>query len=637
MRKLQYLSVIKKKAAETSKSKLEHLLCNATGEFDVVSANKSLTFYSQSGDLQHAREVFDTMPQRSIVTWNAMIAAYSNWNMISEAFQFITFMHSSNVQFNDVTFSTSLRVCGRALSSMSGKLIHVLVLKSGHLFFKLVGSALLYMYAKCCEIEDGKLMFNELHHRNEFLWSSMLLCYVECNLMAEAYYVFVKMPKRSVVDWTAMISGYAKSPNGYRNALKLFEMMRMDGEAVPNEFTLDCVLRVCCAMGHFSIGCAVHCFLVKSGYEHECSRSGALISFYCSCGSMHDAERLYEQMDKNQSLSASNELIGGHLKSGDIQKAESIFRNMPEKDAASYNIMIKGYAMVSRLSDSEMVFLDLPITTLSSLNTMISAYANSGEIGKALELFEAAKGEKDPITWNSMISGYVRNHEYENAIRLYSAMHRLSVCKTSSTYSSVIHACASLGTLKQGQLIHAHSEKTPYSSDVHVATALIDMYSKCGSFEDSREVFRCLTSPNVATWTAMINGYAHHGLGSDAISAFKLMLHSGIKPNAATLVAVLSACVHSGDTEMGVRLFRWMSQEYGISSSVEHVTRLVDLLGREGMVHEAEKVVRKMGIVADRILVASLMNAGRFPTEETTRMVRREMGFKKDPGFSWIC
>ena len=38
---------------------------------------------------------------------------------------------------------------------------------------------------------------------------------------------------------------------------------------------------------------------------------------------------------------------------------------------------------------------------------MISVYSKNGEIDKALKLFEERKGERNPVTWNSMMSGYI--------------------------------------------------------------------------------------------------------------------------------------------------------------------------------------------------------------------------------------
>ncbi|KAG8391250.1 hypothetical protein BUALT_Bualt01G0168600 [Buddleja alternifolia] len=580
---------------------------------DVVSANKAITLSCQTGELERARHLFDTMLERTVVSWNTMITGYSKWNMFPEALDLISLMHHSDVKLNETTFSTSLSVCGRSKALIDGKKMHGLVLKSGHQRFNLVGSALLYVYANCREIGDGRRVFDQLHHENELLWSLMLVGYVECNLMSEALSVFDRMPRRGVVEWTTLISGYVKSDDGCKKALEMFKMMRENYEAVPNEFTLDCIVRACGRLGDLSGGRVVHGLLIKGGFEIEGSLSGALISFYSSCEVIEDAKNIYNNMP-NPFLSDSNELIGGLLKLGKIHEAELIFCNMAERNSVSFNLMIKGYAMCGRLEDSKRLFMQMPVRILTSLNTMILVYARNGDIDKAFELFEKAKGEGSPITWNSMISGYILNDQHENALKLYLTMRQKSISQTRSTFSVLFHACACLGSLQQGELLHAHLEKTPFASNVYVGTALIDMYSKCGSISAARAAFICISYPNVAAWTALING-----------------------PNAATFVAVLSACARAGLVDEGMRFFHLMKEYYDITPTLEHFTCVVDLLGRSGLLHEAEELIEGMPIEVDKILLISLLNASSFWMDmEIAERVAEKM-FTLDPKPSSAC
>ncbi|XP_057774249.1 pentatricopeptide repeat-containing protein At2g13600-like [Salvia miltiorrhiza] len=607
-----------------------------------VPTNKALTFSWRNGDLDHARQMFDKMPQRTVVSWNTMITGYYKWNFTTSALGLISLMHHSNVKFNDTTFSTSLSVCGRAQSLINGKQVQGLLMKSGYQRFKLVGSGLLYLYANSCHIGDGRKLFDELHQENELLWSLMLVGYVECNSMAEAQSIFHQMPRRGVVEWTTLISGYVKGEAGCSKALEVFKMMRENGEATPNEFTLDCVVRGCGRMWDLMSGRLIHGLVIKLGFEDECSIGSALVFLYCSCESM--------------------------------EEAELIFSSMRNKDSVSYNLMIKAYARCGRVEESKRLFMQMPLKVLSSLNTMISVYARNGEVDKALDLFDKAKLEGSPISWNSMISGYIHNDQHENALDLYLTMCRSSMSPNASTFAVLLYACACLGSLQQGQVVHGHLAKTPFSSNICAGTALIDMYSKCGSIADARGAFSCVSSPNVAAWSALINGHAQHSLGSDAVSLFSLMLERGVTPNAATFVAVLSACARAGIVDKGVAIFRSMKEQYGISPTREHLTCVVELLGRSGLVHEAEEVVESMPVAADKIVLMILLHAswswmemevaervarrlqaldpnsesaciimsnmysgmGKWGKKLKLREALKQQGFKKDPGCSWI-
>ncbi|PSS28799.1 Pentatricopeptide repeat-containing protein [Actinidia chinensis var. chinensis] len=582
-------------------------------------------------------------------------------------------MHRSHMRLNETTFSTVLSVCARLRSLHDGKQVHGLVLKSGSESSKLVGSALLYFYANCFEIKEAKQVFDLLHEGNELLWSLMLVGYVQCNLMSDAMDVFNRMPACDVVAWTALISGYLKSEDGCEKALQLFLVMRETGEVPPNEFTFDCVLRACGRVGDVREGRIVHGLLIRYGFEFEHSIGGALIDFYCICKAMDDAKRVYDRL-VNPCLNASNALIEGLILMGKVDEAETIFDGLTEKNSVTYNLMIKGYSLSGRVDDSERLFSEVPQRTILTLNTMISVYSRNREIDKALELFDKTKGERDPVTWNTMISGHIQSAQHEEALRLYVSMRRLSIGQTQSTFSVLFHACSCLGSLQQGQVLQAHLIKTPFESNTFVGTALVDMYCKCGSIDDAQRAFIRISYPNVAAWTALIIGYAHHGFCSEALLLFDNMLEQGVDPNGATFTGVLSACIRGGMVNEGMKFFRSMEKSYSITPTLKHYACVVDLLGRSGRLQEAEDLIKEMPIEADKVVWGALLNAcwfwmdmemgervaekildldpnsisayvitsnmyaglGRWGEKMMMRKILRRLEVKKDPGCSWV-
>lgn len=640
---------------------------------NTVSTNIAITKNVKSGNLSVARKMFDEMRERTFVSWNTMISGYSKWGRLVEARSLVSGMHCSHMKLNETTFSSVLSVCARLPSLCDGKQVHGLVLKSGSENFELVGSALLYFYANCFEIEEARRVFDLLLESNELLWSLMLVGYVQCNLMDNALDIFNRMPSRDVVAWTTLISGYSKREDGFGKALELFKLMRDSGEAAPNEFTLDSIIRVCGTVGLFHEGRGIHGLLIRYGLDFEQSISGALIGFYCNCNAVDDAKKVYDRQE-SPTLNDSNVLIGGLIVTGRIEEAELIFNRLVEKNAVSYNLMIKGYSLSGRTEDSGKLYLEMPQRTLVSSNTMISVYSRSGELDKALDLFEETKEERSPVTWNSMISGYIQNDQHEKALELYGIMRKLSISQTRSTFSVLFHACSCLGSLQQGQLLHAHLTKTPFVSNAYVGTALVDMYSKCGSMVGAQASFVSISYPNVAAWTALINGYAHHGLGAEAILLLEHMINQGVHPNSATFVGILSACAHAGLVNEGMRFFRIMKESYGVTPTLEHFTCAVNLLGRSGRLREAEELIKEMPVEADNVIWGALLNAcwfcmdmevgervaakmfdmdpvpisayvmmsniyavlGKWEEKVKVRRILRGKEVKKDPGCSWI-
>ncbi|MBA0682293.1 hypothetical protein Goari_024022 [Gossypium aridum] len=150
--------------------------------------------------------------------------------------------------------------------------------------------------------------------------------------------------------------------------------------------TLDSVIRVSSRLVDLSEGRLVHRILIKYGFEFDQIIGGVLIEFYSDCEAIVDAKRVYDGVT-NPCLNASNSLIRG--------------------------LISIGYVACGRAEDSKRLFEEMFQRTIISTNTMISVYSKSGEIGKALKLFEETRGERNPVTWNSLISGYIQNEQYK--------------------------------------------------------------------------------------------------------------------------------------------------------------------------------------------------------------------------------
>ncbi|KAG4960345.1 hypothetical protein JHK87_036978 [Glycine soja] len=112
-----------------------------------------------------------------------------------------------------------------------------------------------------------------------------------------------------------------------------------------------------------------------------------------------------------------------------------------------------------------------------------------------------------------------------------------------TTMACVLPACGSLAALEIGRGIHGRILRNGYSSELHVANALIDMYVKCGSLVHARLLFDMIPEKDLITWTVMIAGYGMHGFGNEAIATFQMMRIAGIKPDAITFPSIFMLAV----------------------------------------------------------------------------------------------
>ncbi|CAN6207215.1 unnamed protein product [Urochloa humidicola] len=223
-------------------------------------------------------------------------------------------------------------------------------------------------------------------------------------------------------------------------------------------------------------------------------------------------------------------------------------------------------------------------------------YAKIGDLVCALKLFDGMP-HRSVVAWNAMISGCARGgaEAQERAVELFDAMRAEGLAPDQFTFASALCACARLAALERGRRVHAVAAKSGVAGgNVFAASALVDMYLKCGCPEDARRAFAAAPERNVTTWTAAISGHGQLGRAAEALALFDRMADDGLRPNDVTFLAVLSACAHAGLVREGLRLFASMSAEYGIARRGPHYAAVVDMLARVGRLRDAYELVKNL-------------------------------------------
>lgn len=215
---------------------------------------------------------------------------------------------------------------------------------------------------------------------------------------------------------------------------------------------------------------------------------------------------------------------------------------------------------------------------------------------------------RDVVSWTVLIMGYRNAGQYDDALLVFEQMQYAGVVPNRVTMVNALAACANSGAVEMGTWIHDMIRRNGWELDVILGTALIDMYAKCGRVEDGVRVFNSMGEKNVFTWNAVIKGMALAKSGDEAIWYFNRMEEGGVRPDGVTLVAVLSACSHSGLVDMGRRIFGFLiGGKYGFSPNVKHYACMVDLLARSGSLHEAFEIMRCMPFEPSKAMWGSLL------------------------------
>uniref|UniRef100_J3MJN1 DYW domain-containing protein n=1 Tax=Oryza brachyantha TaxID=4533 RepID=J3MJN1_ORYBR len=463
--------------------------------------------------------------------------------------------------------------------------------------------------------------------------------------------VFDETPRRTAPVWTSTIAGCARRGR-YAEGIRAFGEMLAEGGAMPNAFVLAAVVRCCAGIGDVEFGKRVHGWMLRNGVHLDVVLCNAVLDMYAKCGQLERARRLFGAMAERDAVTW-NIAISASIQAGDILGSMQLFDDSPLRDTTSWNTIISGLMRSGHATEALNCLRQMTKTGLVFNHyTYSTAFALAGmlllpDLGRQLHgrvlvaslesdafvqsslmdmyckcgLLEAAVSVFDrwsPLTrdmnfaWSTMITGYVQNGREEEALELFRRMLREGAIADRFTLTSVAAACANAGMVEQGRQVHGCVEKLWYGLDAPLASAIVDMYAKCGNLEDARSIFDTACTKNVAVWTSMLCSYASHGQGRMAIELFKRMRVEKMTPNEITLVGVLSACSHVGLVSEGELYFKQMQEEYGIAPSIEHYNCIVDLYGRSGLLDKAKNFIEGNNINHEAIVWKTLLSACRL-------------------------
>lgn len=453
---------------------------------------------------------------------------------------------------------------------------------------------------------------NILHHvqfPDSFSWSCVIRCFAQHGQFKEAFALNVRMQNLGLH---------------------------------PTTFSLSSTLRACARIPYKIGGVSIHAQVHKYDILQSVYVQTALLDFYAKLGDMKASRQVFDEITEKNVVSW-NSMLAGYLKFGDLAMAKQLFDEIPFKDTVSWNSMISGYARAGDMDNAFMLFQNMPDKNLASWNammsgyvecakidmarsffdampqknniswiTMISGYSKCGDIDSAKNLFDLMPG-KDVASFNSMIACYAQNSHSKEAIHLFKEMLETKLVgqPDKMTLASVISACSQLGDLDFGSWVESYMKRIRIEMDDHLATAIIDLYAKCGSIEKAYELFHRLGKKDIVAYSAMIFGCGINGKPNDAIKLFEEMLKAKISPNLITFTGILTAYNHAGLVEEGYRCFNSMKKS-GLNPSADHYGIMVDLLGRAGRLDEAYDLIKSMPITPHSGVWGALLLACRL-------------------------
>ncbi|KAK9087927.1 hypothetical protein Syun_030321 [Stephania yunnanensis] len=237
----------------------------------------------------------------------------------------------------------------------------------------------------------------------------------------------------------------------------------------PDLYTFPVILRSCSKISGIREGVQVHGLVVKMGFWSDLYVQNGLVNMYSVCGEFCDGYKVFTEMPFRDVVSWTS-LISGCVKSGLFERALILFSNMDvEPNAATIASVLVG---CGRLGDVR-------------LGRGIHGWILKRE-------FTAERFDEE------CFDGYCP----KEALEFFHAMQMSGVEPDIVTLASVLSACASMGALEIGRWVHEYVDRKGIEWDVHLGTAMTDMYAKCGSIDMALRAFHQMQHKNISTYNA---------------------------------------------------------------------------------------------------------------------------------------
>ncbi|WOH02636.1 hypothetical protein DCAR_0522025 [Daucus carota subsp. sativus] len=376
--------------------------CVVRGGFETnVFVESSLVdMYAKCGDFRSAKKALELRETDDVISWNSMIVGCVRHGLKEEALLMFKNMHSKDMEIDDYTFPSVLNSLASMNYERYAKSVHSMIVKTGFHAYKLVGNALMDMYAK----------------RND---------------LGSAFKVFNSMTDKDVVSWTSLVTGHAHN-GAPEEALKLFCGMRIAG-IEPDQVVISSVLSSCAELTTLKFGQQVHANYIKSGFGSSLSVDNSLVAMYAKCGNIEDASCIFYLMQIRNVISWTA-LIVGYAQNGRAKESLLLYDLMTESGIKPDFITFIGLLFAcshAGLAEQAHQYFE-SMTRIYGIKPgpdhyacMIDLLGRSGKMLEAEKLLDEMDVEPDATVWKALLSACRVHGVVELAERAAEALFKL--------------------------------------------------------------------------------------------------------------------------------------------------------------------------------------------------------------------
>ncbi|KAH7294684.1 hypothetical protein KP509_27G013400 [Ceratopteris richardii] len=415
----------------------------------------------------------------------------------------------------------------------------------------------------------------------------------DCGCLQESRVIFDTLTQTNIYSYNALIYGYINLGDLWQ-AKHLHQKMQTD-LIQPTSYTFVALLTACSALQDLEWGYEIQHEIVKHGLEDDTFVGNALLNMFCKCGSLLEADLVFNKLSVRDVVSWSS-IMRGYMDFGDHSKVLNNFAQMQLYGVApnivTFICTLKSCSALKEVQSGFGIYCEVVKmgyeSDTSLANSIIDMFSKCGNLGEAQMVFDNLLG-RDIVSWNSLLAGYVGHGLIKQASSLLSRMLRSNMLLDDASFLGGLRACANSRDINCGRQLYVEIVKRGMEQDFQIGNTLVDMFGKCSSLEEARLVFDGLPSRNVISLSAMMTCYIEHGFGSEALKCLEQIHVEGPLPDPVILTCCLKACCNIGAVKTGQEVHNEVIK-YGFEIDVHTGTTLIDMYGEFGLLADARAV-----------------------------------------------
>ncbi|KAK6147425.1 hypothetical protein DH2020_018337 [Rehmannia glutinosa] len=471
---------------------------------EIFVGNHVLNFYAKCGCIDSARQVYDEMPHRNLVTWSAMISGYDQSNKPHSALQLFSRMQKY-FRPNEFVFASALSSCSVIKGLNLGQQIHAQALKLSYASISFVLNSLILMYMKCGMRDEASLIFTD--SKPKFL---------------------------TLVSYNIAITGLVETKQ-VEKGIEMFTAMCRQG-LVPDRFTFAGLLGTGEPIYDLSVVMQLHCQMVKLGLDYMAFSGNVLIILYSKFDLIKESEKMFRSIVKRDAISWNTAIVA-FCHCNENSKALTVFRDMMmdhnvSPDDFTYANVLSAVAGLANMRNGKEIHAHLirtrPDGDIGVGNALINMYAKSGSISLSYTIFERMEIH-NLVSWNSIISAFANHGLAEKAIALFQEMARNRPEPDSVTFLELLTACNHCGLANEGQAVfNMMREVYGITPSVEHLCCLVDLLGRAGRVTEAVEYTRKYSiGDDVVVLGSLLSACRLHGgiIDGEQIAKRLLELH----------------------------------------------------------------------------------------------------------------